>query len=108
MPHQIKPELDPGFWKERIARTPQRDFPRVAANWKEPGREGFQYDAIEMNARELKRWLKAQGCSFANHKGGSGHLTVYRNGRKSQLPMHGKNKELGTGLVQKIKKDLAL
>ncbi len=43
-----------------------------------------------------------------NHKGGSGHVTVYRNGRKSQLPMHGKGKELGKGLVNKILKDLGL
>ncbi len=50
-----------------------------------------------MNAAEFRRWLKARGCSFVAHKGGSGHLTVYRQGRKSQLPMHGKNRELGTG-----------
>lgn len=28
--------------------------------------------------------------------------------RKSQLPMHGSSKELGIGLVNKIKKDLGL
>jgi len=28
--------------------------------------------------------------------------------RRSQLPMHGQGKELGTGLVEKIKKDLGL
>jgi mRNA interferase HicA len=28
--------------------------------------------------------------------------------RKSELPMHGGNKELGKGLVAKIKKDLGL
>lgn len=61
-----------------------------------------------MNARELKRWLAARGCTFVSHKGGSGHLTVQRGERRSQLPMHGKNKELGTGLVNKIKKDLGL
>lgn len=60
-----------------------------------------------MNSNELKRWLKAHGCTFENHKGGSGHLTVKLNGRKTQLPMHGK-RELGTGLVNKIKKDLGL
>ncbi|MBI3707155.1 MAG: type II toxin-antitoxin system HicA family toxin [Proteobacteria bacterium] len=60
-----------------------------------------------MNANELKRWLKERGCVFETHKGGSGHLTVRLHGRKSQLPMHGK-KELGTGLVHKIKKDLGL
>lgn len=61
-----------------------------------------------MNSAELKKWLAQRGCSFENHKGGSGHLTVHLNGRKSQLPMHGSNKELGTGLVNKIKKDLGL
>jgi mRNA interferase HicA len=61
-----------------------------------------------MTARELRRWLAKQGCTFEAHKGGSGHLTVTRNGRRSQLPMHGSNKELGAGLVNKIKKDLNL
>jgi mRNA interferase HicA len=61
-----------------------------------------------MNARELKRWLAARGCTFENHVGGSGHLTVRLGERVSQLPMHGKGRELGTGLVQKILKDLAL
>jgi mRNA interferase HicA len=42
------------------------------------------------------------------HKGGSGHLTVRRGDRKTQLPMHGGGKELGTGLVNKILKDLGL
>ncbi len=61
-----------------------------------------------MNASELKRWLARQGCVFEAHKGGSGHLTVRRGDRTSQLPMHGASKELGTGLVNKIKKDLGL
>ncbi|MDR3471597.1 MAG: type II toxin-antitoxin system HicA family toxin [Devosia sp.] len=61
-----------------------------------------------MNANELKRWLSKQGCTFQTHKGGSGHLTVRLGDKTSQLPMHGANKELGTGLVAKIKKDLGL
>jgi mRNA interferase HicA len=61
-----------------------------------------------MNSQELKRWLKKQGCTFENHKGGSGHLTVSLGDKRSQLPMHGAHKELGTGLVEKIKKDLGL
>ncbi len=60
-----------------------------------------------MNANELKRWLAAQGCSFQTHRGGSGHLTVRLGDKVSQLPMHGR-KELGTGLVNKIKRDLGL
>ena len=61
-----------------------------------------------MNGNELKRWLRDRDCSFETHKGGSGHITVRRDGRKSQLPMHGGKRELGTGLVNKIKKDLGL
>ncbi|HVZ14550.1 MAG TPA: type II toxin-antitoxin system HicA family toxin [Bauldia sp.] len=61
-----------------------------------------------MNAKELQRWLAKQGCKFETHKGGSGHLTIYRDGKTSQLPMHGGGKELGPRLVNKIKKDLGL
>ena len=61
-----------------------------------------------MDSREFKRWLAKQGCTFETHKGGSGHLSIYRNGRRSQLPMHGQGKELGKKLVSKIKKDLGL
>lgn len=61
-----------------------------------------------MNASELKRWLAARGCTFESHKGGSGHVTVRRGALKSQVPMHGASKELGVGLVNRIKKDLGL
>ncbi len=61
-----------------------------------------------MNANQFKRWLKRQGCSFETHKKGSGHLTVRRGNQVSQLPMHGSRKELGRGLIAKIKKDLKL
>jgi mRNA interferase HicA len=60
-----------------------------------------------MNARELRRLLASKGCTFETHRGSSGHLTVRRGDRKSQLPMHG-HKELGRGLVNKILKDLGL
>ena len=63
--------------------------------------------SIFMRPKEFKRFLSKQGCTFKNHKGGSGHLTVKRGDRSSQLPMHGR-KELGTGLVNKILKDLGL
>lgn len=61
-----------------------------------------------MNARELKRRLTRAGATFESHRGGSGHLTVRLGDRTSQLPMHGSRKELGTGLVNKILKDLGL
>ena len=61
-----------------------------------------------MNSAELRRWLQRQGCTFENHKGGSGHLTVWLGDRKTQLPVHSGRKELGKGLVAKIKKDLGV
>ncbi len=61
-----------------------------------------------MKPSEFRRWLARQGCTFETHKGGSGHLTVVRGNRRSQLPMHGSKKELGPRLVAKIKKDLGL
>ena len=59
-----------------------------------------------MTSQELKRWLTKEGCTFESGKGG--HLIVRRDGNMSVLPMHGKKKELGTGLVNSIKKNLGL
>jgi len=59
-----------------------------------------------VTSRQFKRWLAKQGCTFESGKGG--HLIVRRGDRMSVLPMHGSAKELGTGLVTKIKKDLGL
>jgi len=53
---------------------------------------------------EFKRWLSDQGATFKPGKGS--HLKVTLNGKNSVLPMHGK--ELGTGLVAAIKKQLGL
>jgi mRNA interferase HicA len=59
-----------------------------------------------VNSREFKPWLAFQGCTFETKKSGSGHLIVRRGKRKSELPMHGGRKELGVGLINKIKRDL--
>jgi len=57
-----------------------------------------------MKSTEFKRWLTAQGATFAGAKGS--HLKVTLNGKTSFLPMH--SKELKTGLVEAIKKQLGL
>jgi len=59
-----------------------------------------------VNSAEFKRWLERQGCSIEFGKGG--YLKVMLNGRMTVLPMHGKGKEIGKGLEQRIKKDLGL
>jgi len=59
-----------------------------------------------MNSKELEKLLRSKGCTFETHKGGGGHKTVRLGDRKSQIPMHVGRKELGTGLVNKILKDL--
>ena len=61
-----------------------------------------------MNSNQFKAWLRQQGCTFEAKPGGSGHLIVRLGHRKTDLPMHGGSKELGTGLVNKIRKDLGL
>jgi mRNA interferase HicA len=57
-----------------------------------------------MKSSEFKRWLTAQGATFKPGKGS--HLKVTLNGKQSVLPMH--NKEIGTGLLEDIKKQLGL
>jgi mRNA interferase HicA len=57
-----------------------------------------------VKSSEFKRWLAEQGATFKSGKGS--HLKVSINGKNSVLPMH--NKELGTGLVNAIKKQLGL
>ncbi|MCB1022405.1 MAG: type II toxin-antitoxin system HicA family toxin [Bryobacterales bacterium] len=59
-----------------------------------------------MASAQLKRWLAKRGCTFSPGKGG--HLIVALGDRRSTLPMHGKQKDLGTGLVEAIKKQLGL
>ena len=61
-----------------------------------------------MNSNQLKAWLSQKGCTFETKPGGSRHLIVRFGGRKTDLPMHGGGKQLGTGLVNKIKKYLGL
>ena len=59
----------------------------------------------EIKYTEFRKWLTQQGAVFKSAKGS--HFKVYRNGRQTIFPDHG-SKEIGQGLVQKIKKDLDL
>lgn len=60
-----------------------------------------------MRSNQFKAWLKKQGRTL-DPKRGTDHLIVRLGDKKSQLPMHGGNKELGKGLIEKIKKDLGM
>lgn len=59
-----------------------------------------------MNSNQFKRWLAARSCTFEPGRGG--HIWVMRGGRKSQLPRHGGKKQIGTGLIRRILKDLRI
>jgi mRNA interferase HicA len=61
-----------------------------------------------MNSKQFRRWLVKQGCVVETSKGKGGHVLVRRGDRSSVLPMHGGKKQLGTGLMAKIKMDLGL
>lgn len=58
-----------------------------------------------MNSDQFRRYLAKQGCTFEE---GKRHTLVYRGDRMSALPRHGGSKQLGTGLVNSILKDLDL
>jgi len=59
-----------------------------------------------MNSRQFQQYLAKQGCTFEAGKGG--HKIVRRGKLKSVVPTHGGRKKLGTGLINKVKKDLGL
>lgn len=59
-----------------------------------------------MTSQEFKRWLAKQGCTFEPGRGG--HLTVRYGDKVTDLPMHGKKRDLPTGTVKGIKKILGL
>jgi mRNA interferase HicA len=58
-----------------------------------------------MKYSEFRRWLSKQGATFSPGKGS--HFKVTLNGKTTVFPDHG-SKEIGTGLVSKIKKDLGM
>lgn len=59
-----------------------------------------------MNSGQFRRYLAKHGCTFVPGKGG--HLVVLRGDKVSHMPRHGGRKQLGKGLMEKIKKDLAI
>ncbi|MDF7676827.1 type II toxin-antitoxin system HicA family toxin [Neisseriaceae bacterium ESL0693] len=59
-----------------------------------------------MKYSEFKRWLIQQGVEFTTQSRGS-HQVIRLNGKISIFPNHG-SKEIGTGLMNRIKKDLNL
>ncbi len=63
------------------------------------------FHAGRMSYSEFRRWLKQQGAEFVPAKGS--HFRVTLGGRSTIFPDHGK-KEMGKGLVEKIKRDLGL
>ena len=62
-----------------------------------------------MNSDQFERWLKKRGVEVRSMQG-TGHkrLNNPANGRTSILPKHGGRKQIGTGLMERIKKDLGL
>jgi len=60
-----------------------------------------------MKYSEFRRWLRKQGVILIAHKSGSSHYKASLGELTSVFPDHG-SKEIGFGLVRKIKKDLNL
>lgn len=62
-----------------------------------------------MNSRQFERYLKKQGIEVRK-KSNTSHKLLRNpaNGRESELPTHGGNQQLKTGLMEAIKKQLGL
>ena len=58
-----------------------------------------------VNASQFRRYLAKQGCTFEE---GKRHTIVRLGDKMAALPRHGGSKQLGTGLINAIKKDLGL
>lgn len=63
-----------------------------------------------MNSSQFLRHLVAQGIEVEPSKGKGGHLGLFNpaNGRSTVMPKHGGGKQLGTGLMKSIEKQLGL
>jgi mRNA interferase HicA len=60
-----------------------------------------------MKYSEFRKWLRKQGATFEKHKSGSSHYRVTLNGKTTIFPDHGA-KEMGTNLVEAIKRQLGI
>lgn len=60
-----------------------------------------------MKYSEFRRWLRRQGVKLEAHKSGNSHFKATLGDRMTVFPDHS-SKEIGTGLVNKIKKDPGL
>ena len=63
-----------------------------------------------MNASQFERWLRRNHGILSETKSGTGHriLRNPRNGLKTDLPVHGGRKQLRTGLMHKIMRELGI
>jgi mRNA interferase HicA len=57
-----------------------------------------------VKARELRRWLKKQGCAFVEE---SRHTRIELGAKVSRMPRH-PAKEIKAGTLQSVLKDLGL
>lgn len=60
-----------------------------------------------MKYSDFRRWLERQGVTLTPSRKGSSHFKAEWKGRISIFPFHGA-REIGQGLVERIKKDLGL
>jgi mRNA interferase HicA len=58
-----------------------------------------------VNSSQFRRYLAKHGCTFEE---GKKHTLVFRKERVAALPRHGGSKQLGTGLMEAIKKALEI
>lgn len=63
---------------------------------------------LARNSKQFRRYLAGKGCTFEVGAGKGGHIVVRFGDRSTTLPQHGSAKQLGTGLMNAIKKQLGV
>ena len=64
------------------------------------------FTIIKVKTSEFLRWLKKNGATIDAGRGKGSHVKVTLNGKQTVVPSH--SKELKTGTVEAIKKQLGL
>ncbi|NBB84244.1 MAG: addiction module toxin, HicA family [Alphaproteobacteria bacterium] len=57
---------------------------------------------MSVKTRISERALRDAGCTIQNKRSGSGHKTVRKGKRKTDLPYHGGSRDLPDSLVNRI------
>lgn len=63
---------------------------------------------LAVNSDQFLRFLVRQGCTVDRRSGKGGHVEVRRGDRVAFVPSHGGSRQLGSGLMRAVGKQLGI